>query len=66
RRERSNSIRLSETSSQGSRAAASSLDSVNNDWKHWVVMHGNEQVAMEDVRDIGRAIGVQFKGDNVN
>jgi len=36
----------------------SSSSSVNNDWKHWVVMHGIEKVVREDVRSIGESIGV--------
>ncbi|MCI53419.1 endonuclease/exonuclease/phosphatase family protein, partial [Trifolium medium] len=39
---------------------------VNNDWKYWVVMQGSDQVVMEDVREIGQAIGVNLKGDNEN
>ncbi|MCI47073.1 sulfate transporter, partial [Trifolium medium] len=58
--------RHSEVSPQGSSAEASTLASVNNDWKHWVVMHGNEQMAVEDVWGIGKAIGVKFNGDNAN
>ncbi|MCI81457.1 hypothetical protein A2U01_0102731, partial [Trifolium medium] len=29
-------------------------------------MQGNEQVAVDDVWGIGKAIDVKFKGDNVN
>ncbi|MCI80589.1 hypothetical protein A2U01_0101860, partial [Trifolium medium] len=36
------------------------------DWKHWVVMQGSEQVVMEDVRDVGQAIGVKLQGNNEN
>jgi hypothetical protein len=60
RREKSNSFRNSVEPSQGSSA------SITNDWEHWMVMHGNEQRAMEDVRGIGRVIGVQVKGDITN
>ena len=45
---------------------ASSSSSVNNDWKNWVVLHGNEDVKVEDVRGMGKAIGVNFKGDSHN
>ncbi|AES88382.2 hypothetical protein MTR_4g054200 [Medicago truncatula] len=44
----------------------SSSDSVNNDWSHWVVLKGNEKVAVEDVWGIGKAIGVQFDGESHN
>jgi len=36
--------------------------SANNDWQHWVVMRGNEVVADDDVRGIGRDIGLDFPG----
>ncbi|MCI78073.1 hypothetical protein A2U01_0099343, partial [Trifolium medium] len=29
-------------------------------------MHGNEKLAVDDVWGIGKAIGVEFKGDNAN
>ncbi|MCI47045.1 endonuclease/exonuclease/phosphatase family protein, partial [Trifolium medium] len=40
--------------------------SINNDWKNWVAVQGNDQLAVDDVWGIGKAIGVKFKGDNVN
>lgn len=43
----------------------SSSSSVNNDWSNWVVMHGVDKVAVEDVWGIGKAIRLQFKGDTV-
>ena len=45
---------------------ASSSSSVNNDWKNWVVLRGNEEMEVEDVRGMGKAIGINFKGDNHN
>ncbi|PNX78871.1 putative sulfate transporter, partial [Trifolium pratense] len=45
---------------------SSSSSSVNNDWQNWVAMQGSEQMAVDDVWGIGKAIGVKFKGDNVN
>jgi len=41
-----------------------SSNSVNNDWKNWVVMHGSEKVAKEDVRSLGASIVVQFIGSH--
>ncbi|PNX70991.1 hypothetical protein L195_g057947, partial [Trifolium pratense] len=43
-----------------------SSSTTSNDWKHWVVMQGNEHVAVDDVRSVGEAIGVQLKGDTKN
>jgi hypothetical protein len=44
----------------------SSQSSVNKDWEHWVVMHGDEEVVREDVRGLGEAIGIQISGDGGN
>jgi hypothetical protein len=51
---------------QSSNNESSSLASVNNDWKHWVVLQGNDKAAEEDIQDIGKVIGVSFKGDEIN
>ncbi|MCI38980.1 sulfate transporter, partial [Trifolium medium] len=51
---------------QSSSEAASSSVSINNDWKNWMVMHGDERMVVDDVWGIGRAIGMNFKGDNAN
>jgi len=44
---------------------ASSSSSVNKDWENWVVYHGNDKMAVEDVWGIGKTIGVKFK-DKMN
>ncbi|MCI69939.1 endonuclease/exonuclease/phosphatase family protein, partial [Trifolium medium] len=46
--------------------SVSSGASVNKDWEHWVVLHGNETVVREDVREIRQTIGVNFDGVSVN
>ncbi|MCI71558.1 hypothetical protein A2U01_0092821, partial [Trifolium medium] len=33
---------------------------------NWVAVQGNDQMAVDDVWGIAKAIGVKFKGDNVN
>ncbi|GAU46008.1 hypothetical protein TSUD_401300 [Trifolium subterraneum] len=43
-----------EVSRQVSSDVAASSASVTNDWKHWVVMQGNEQVAEDDIREARR------------
>jgi len=40
--------------------------SVNNDWMNWLVLHGNKNKAVNDVCEIGKAMGLKFKGDNNN
>jgi hypothetical protein len=31
-----------------------------------VVLQGNDQVVVDDIREIGQAIGIKLKGDNEN
>ncbi|MCI29592.1 hypothetical protein A2U01_0050801, partial [Trifolium medium] len=38
----------------------------NKDWEHWVVLHWNEKVAVEDVWGIRKAIRVKFNGNSAN
>jgi hypothetical protein len=52
--------------STGPSEEAPSSASINNDWQNWVVMHGSEKMAVEDVWGIGKAIGVKFTSDNAN
>ncbi|MCI08523.1 DUF4283 domain protein, partial [Trifolium medium] len=63
---RTSASRSCEVKRLGTSEDTSSSASVNNDWKHWVVMHGNEKMAVDDVWGIGKAIGVKFKSDNAN
>ncbi|GAU30969.1 hypothetical protein TSUD_63800 [Trifolium subterraneum] len=64
RRKRDN--RVNAASSQANSEESSSSDSVNNDWKNWVAMQGNDQMVMDDVRGIGHSLGVKFRGDAAN
>ncbi|PNX99301.1 hypothetical protein L195_g022566, partial [Trifolium pratense] len=49
-----------------SSTVSSSSVSANNDWQHWVVMKGSEQVVVDDVKEVGKAIGVNYNGGNEN
>ncbi|GAU17883.1 hypothetical protein TSUD_330090 [Trifolium subterraneum] len=60
------SDQLKEVSQQVSSDKSTSSASVNNDWQHWVVLQGNAQVAEDDVRKVGKAIGITVDGDNGN
>jgi len=40
--------------------------SVNKDYEHWVVMHGNKEAVKADVKDLGKVIEVSYKGDPNN
>ncbi|GAU22998.1 hypothetical protein TSUD_98270 [Trifolium subterraneum] len=55
-----------EVSQQGMSDSGSSMDYVNKDLEHWVVMHGNQQVVAEDVRGFGAAIGIKSTGEGEN
>jgi hypothetical protein len=55
-----------EVAHQGKSISDSSLASVNKDWEHWVVMHGDEEAVREDVRGLGEAIGIHISGDGGN
>jgi hypothetical protein len=59
-----NSVKV--TNKAASNKSASSEVSVPNNWRNWVVLRGNEEVAVEDVWGIGKAIGVKFNGDKAN
>jgi len=48
---------------QSSNNETGSVASVNNEWKNWVLLHGNEKAMEADVQDIGKVIGVSFQGD---
>jgi len=38
----------------------SSMSSVNNGWKNWIILHGNEEVSLDDVWGIGKVISVKM------
>jgi hypothetical protein len=42
-------------------SSKNSSTSVNKDWQNWVVLHDKGKVVADDVRDIGKAVGVQYK-----
>ena len=43
-----------------------SQNSVNNEWQNWLTLHGNATAISKDVCDIGKAVGLSFKGDKNN
>jgi hypothetical protein len=51
---------------QHSKNDSTSLTSVNNDWKNWVALQGNEKATEIDIQEIGKVIGVSAKGDFSN
>jgi hypothetical protein len=53
-------------SCQASSDLRSTSATSDNDWRNWVAVHGNDQLALEDIRGIGQTIGVTFRGDVEN
>lgn len=51
---------------QSSNNESASLASINNDWKHWVTLQGNEKENEEDIQGIRKVIGVSFAADPNN
>jgi len=51
---------------KSSDSSKNSTSSVNKDWENWVILHGKPAMLAEDVKDIGKAIGVNFKCDTSN
>jgi len=43
-----------------------STSSVNKDWENWDILHGKPDMLAEDVKNIGKAVGVNFKCDTSN
>jgi hypothetical protein len=66
RRQRENILRSLETTTHTSTSQSGSVASVNNDWKNWVVLRGNEETKADDIQGIGKTIGISFGGNNHN
>jgi hypothetical protein len=56
-----NKVTVNENSSQSGSQA-----SVNNDWTHWLLLHGSDKVMSDDVRGVGKKMGLNFQGDKNN
>jgi len=61
RREVSDVSKAKVISNEGS-SHSDSQSSVNNDWKNWLVLHGNDKVIVDDVWGIGKEVRLKFKG----
>jgi hypothetical protein len=51
---------------QASSDVSSASGPSDDDWRNWVAVHGNDEMALEDVRGIGHSIGVNFRGGQEN
>ena len=65
RRPVSNVPKVKVISDEGS-SLGGSTPSINNDWSNWLVLHGNSKVVNDDVCNIGKMVGLKFKGDKNN
>jgi len=54
-----------DTSTSNSESSKNSTSSVNNDWANWVVLHDKSNVVKDDVKEMGKVLGVKFN-DNPN
>jgi hypothetical protein len=63
---RRRSDKSAEMVQQGRSQSDSSMMSVNKDWEHWVVLHGDEKVVAEDVQAVEKAIGLQLESGTGN
>jgi len=55
------------TGNSSSDSSKNSTSSVNKDWENWVILHSKLAMLAEDVKDIGKAVGVNvasFFGEN--
>jgi len=51
---------------QCSNIESASVDSVNNDWKHWVTLQGKDKAIEEDIQGIRCDIGLNFAAAPIN
>jgi len=63
---RSVNIKSKDASLSSSETSKNSTTSVNNDWVNWVAVHEKSNGVKEDVNELGKALGVKFKGDPNN
>jgi hypothetical protein len=62
RRGRDQASRSNSVSCQAMSDESSAPGATNTDWQNWVAVHGNAQMAVDDVCGIGQTIGVTFRG----
>jgi len=59
-------IKSKDATLSSSETSKNSTTSVNNDWVNWVAVHEKSNGAKEDVIELGKVLGVKFKGDPNN
>ena len=65
-RQRERVRRSLEVGSHSTNSQSSSMASVNNDWTHWVTLQGSDVAKADHIQNIGKVIGISFRGDNHN
>jgi hypothetical protein len=66
RRRREKITKSLDVGTHNSQIDSSSTTSVNNDWQNWVALQGPENVKKNDIKNLGKVIGVSYAGDNNN
>jgi hypothetical protein len=59
-------VNISNPASSQASGGSSASGTSDNDWQNWVAVHGNDHQAVEDVRGIGKTIGLTFRGGKEN
>jgi hypothetical protein len=66
-RRRRTGVPVNNSYSPGGQASSdTSSGAKDDDWRSWVAVHGNEELALEYVRGIGQSIGIKFRGGHEN
>lgn len=52
------------TTTSGS--SKNSISSVDQDWENWVILHGNSNMVKEDIKVIGKKVGIKYQCDTSN
>jgi hypothetical protein len=66
RRRREKITKSLDVGTHNSKNESSSMASVNNDWQNWVALQGPENAKKNDIKNLGKVIGVSYTGDNNN
>jgi hypothetical protein len=56
----------SQEATKSSDSSNNTSSAVNKDWEHWVALHSKPKVVAEDVRDIGKVVGVKYNCETAN
>jgi hypothetical protein len=55
-----------ETNDSITNSSKNNSSSINNDLENWVLLRGKAEVAKDDVKDLGKVVGVKYHCDTKN